>query len=124
MSASGIQAKIKKGLAKAISKTGSTSSELIYVEKITLSGGNSPLNPPIQTPNNVPLIDAVFKSYNQELIDGVIQAGDRQLVANGDVVIKRGEIIIEGNTRYTVESVDVKAPTSDVLAYIAQVRVQ
>ena len=99
MSASGIQAKIKKGLAKAISKTGSTSSELIYVEKITLSGGNSPLNPPIPTPNNVLLIDAIFKSYNQELIDGVIQAGDRQLVANGDVVIKRGEIIIEGNTR-------------------------
>lgn len=124
MSASDIQAKIRKGLAKAINKTGSTSSEPIFVEKITLAGGNSPLNPAIRTPNNVLLVDAIFKSYDQTLIDDVIQAGDRQLVTNGGVVINRGEIIIEGDTRYTVIEVDVKAPTSDVLAYIAQVRVQ
>jgi len=124
MSASNIQAKIRKGLAKAINKTGSSSSDLVFVEKITLAGGNSPLNPAIRTPTNVLLVDAVFSSYDQSLIDDVIQVGDRRLVSNGDVVIDRGEVIIEGNTRYTVIAVDVKAPTSDVLAYISQVRVQ
>jgi hypothetical protein len=119
-----IQEKIKRGLSKAINKTGSSSSDLVYVEKITISGGNSPLDPPVRTPANVLLVDAIFKSYDRSLIGGTIKAGDRELVSNSDVEILMGERIIQGPTSYTVIDVDVKAPTSDVLAYIAQVRVQ
>lgn len=124
MGSANIQAKIKKGLAKAINKTGSASSELVYVERIVLSGGNSPIDPPVRTPTNTLLVDAIFTSYDKSLIDGNIKAGDRKLVANGDVEILMGERIIQGSTNYIVINVDKKAPTSDVLAYIAQVRVQ
>lgn len=124
MAAINIQDKIKRGLSKAINKTGSTSSELVYVEKIALSGGNSPLDPPVRTPTNVLLVDAIFKSYDRSLIGDTVKAGDRELVSNSDVEILMGERIIQGSTSYTVIDVDVKAPTSDVLAYIAQVRVQ
>ena len=119
-----IQGKIKRGLSKAINKTGSSSSDLVYIEKIALSGGNSPLDPPVRTPTNVLLVDAIFKSYDRSLIGDTVKSGDRELVCNGDVEILMGERIIQGSTSYTVIAVEVKAPTSDVLAYIAQVRVQ
>ena len=51
-----------------------------------------------------------------------ILVGDRQLVSNSDVVISQGDTIKQGTKEYTVIGVDVKAPTSDILAYIAQVR--
>ena len=85
-----IQEKIKRGLSKAINKTGSASSDLVYVEKIVLSGGNSPLDPPVRTPTSTLLVDAVFKSYDRKLINENIKAGDRELVSNNDVEIKIG----------------------------------
>lgn len=124
MGSADIQAKVRKGLAKATAKTGSSSSDLVYVVKVVESGGDSPLNPPTQTPTDVLLVDAIFQSYEVDLIDGTIRAGDRRLVANGDVEILTDEVIKQGAVEYKVISVDIKAPTSDVLAYIAQVRAQ
>lgn len=124
LAANDIQAKVKRGLSKAINKTGSSSSDLVYVEKIALSGGNSPLDPPIRTVTPTLLVDAIFKSYDKSLIGDTVKAGDRELVSNSDVEILMGETIIQGSSKYIVIAVDVKAPTSDVLAYIAQVRLQ
>ena len=124
LAAINIQDKIKRGLSKAINKTGSASSDLVYIEKVTVSGGNSPIDTPVRTPTNVLLVDAIFKSYDRSLVGGTVKAGDRELVSNGDVEILMGERIIQGSTSYNVIAVEVKAPTSEVLAYIAQVRVQ
>lgn len=123
MSASSIQAKIKKGLAKAISKTGSSSSSLVYLVKKTTTAG-TPVSPGVTTTENILLPNAIFKEYNAKMLDVNILAGDRQLVCDEVTAIKQGDIIKQGVTEYTVINVDIKAPTSDVLAYIAQVRVK
>lgn len=122
MGSANIQAKIKKGLAKAINKTGSTTSELVYLVKKSSAG--TPLNPLPVTEADVLLVDAVFKDYSKFLTDTSIKAGDRQLVTNSDVAITTNDIIKQGTTNYIVISTDVIAPTSDVLGYISQVRVQ
>lgn len=122
MGSANIQAKIKRGLAKAINKTGSSSSELVYLVK--KSGGGTPVNPLPVTEEKTLLVDAIFKNYEQGLTDTSIKAGDRQLVANNDVKISTNDIIEQGSTRYIVIDVDEVAPTSDVLAYFCQVRVQ
>ena len=123
MSAASIQAKIQKGLAKAIDKTGSTTSELVYlVQKTTTTG--TPLSPGTTTGLDVLLPNAVFKSYDAKTIDSNILAGDRQLVCDNSVAIKQGDTIKQGLTLYIAIDVDIKAPTSDVLAYILQVRLK
>ena len=124
MGAANIQAKIKRGLAKAVDKTGSASSELVYLVQKTNTGGNTPIDPPIVTESNVLLVNAIFKSYNQKMIGGNIVAGDRQLVSDDSVKIEAGNTIKQGSTLYTVIDTDIKAPTSDVLVYISQVRVK
>ena len=124
MGSANIQAKIKKGLAKAINKTGSSSSELVYIVKVTESGGNDPLNPPTTTEESFLLVDAIFTEYDINSVDGNIRAGDRKLVSNSDIIIATGEIITQGTKKYIVIDVEIKAPTSDVLAYISQVRLQ
>lgn len=124
MGSANIQAKIKKGLSKAINKTGSTASELVYLVQETNTGGNTPINPPVIAEVDVLLPNAIFKSYDKSLIGGNIVAGDRQLVSDNTVEIKIGDIIKQGTTKYIVIDTDIKAPTSDVLAYISQVRVQ
>lgn len=116
-----IQAKIKKGLARAVSKTGSSNSELVY--RIRKTQGNDPLNPSSSEAETL-LVNAIFKNYEQGLTDINIQAGDRQLVSDADVQIKANDIIRQGTTRYKVIAVSEAAPTSDVLNYISQVRVQ
>ena len=123
MGSANIQAKVKAGLAKAINKTGSSSSEKVYIVKES-GGNNDPLNPVTPTTTTTELIDAIFTEYDINLIGGNIQAGDRNLVSNSDVVVSLGDIITQGTTKYIVVSVDNKAPTSDVLVYISQVRVQ
>ena len=124
MSSANIQAKIKKGLAKAVNKTGSTNSELVYLAQETNAGGNTPIDPPVITTNDALLVNAIFKNYDQSLIGGNIQAGDRQLVCDNTVVIKVGDTIKQGTTNYTVISLGQSAPTSDVLVYMPQVRVK
>lgn len=124
MGSANIQAKIKKGLAKAVNKTGSASSELVYLVQETNTGGNTPIDPPVITTNDVLLPNAIFKEYDKNLIGGNIVSGDRELVSDNTVVIKTGDTIKQGTTQYTVVNLDIKAPTSDVLVYISQVRVK
>ena len=125
MAAKDIQKKIKRGLSKAINKTGSSDSDLVYVEKTIVTGGDgTPLNTGTTSVQNVLLVDAIFKSYNKKYFGETIKAGDRQLVSNNDVVINIDDIIVQGNERFKVIDVEIKAPTSDVVCYICQVRKQ
>ena len=124
MGSANIQAKIKRGLAKAVNKTGSSSSQKVFVIKKTETGGNDPLTPATVTELSIELVNAIFTEYDINSIDGNIQAGDRKLVSNSDVAIVIGETITQGTTKYIVIDVDNKAPTSDVLAYISQLRVK
>ena len=124
MGSANIQAKIRKGLAKAVNKTGSSNSNLIYLIVKTITGGDTPLTTATETESKVLLLNAVFQSLDAKLFDGDILATDRQLVSDNTVVVSRGDIIEEGSTRYIVINQDIKSPTSDVLAYISQVRVQ
>ncbi len=123
MASADIQARIKKGLARAVKKTGSSTSEKVFIVKES-DGNNDPLNPVTPTSQTLELVDAIFTEYDTNSIDGNIQAGDRKLVSNKDVAVVIGETITQGATSYIVIDVDTKAPTSDVLAYISQVRVQ
>lgn len=117
-----IQAKVKKGLARAINRTGSSSSPLVYKVERTSNGG-TPMNPVAPTETDILLVDAIFKDYNETQIDQtLIKSGDRQLVTNGDVLIEEGDEIKVGTERLIVQSVDVKNPAGVPLAYIARVR--
>ena len=124
MGSANIQAKIKRGLAKAINKTGSTSSELVYLVQKTNTGGNTPIDPPVIAETDTLLVNAIFKNYDQSLIGGNIQAGDRQLVCDDTVQISVGNTIKQGSTNYIVIDLGQSSPTSDVLVYMPQVRVQ
>ena len=123
MGSASIQAKIKAGLAKAVNKTGSASSEKVYLASSTTTAG-TPLSPGTTTTTSTELVNAIFKNYAKGLVDVSIKAGDRQLVSDGSVEVNTGDIINQGTARYIVVSVSVSAPTSDVLNYISQVRVQ
>ena len=124
MGSANIQAKIKRGLAKAVNKTGSSSSDKVFLIKFNNTGGNTPLDPPVTTESPVELVNAIFKEYDQSLIGGNIIAGDRQLVSDNTVKIIIGDTIRQGATNYTVVSLGQSSPTSDVLAYFPQVRVK
>ena len=121
MSASSIQAKVKKGLAKAIAATGSPTSEPVYLVVKTQAG--TPLSPSV-TESTTLLVNAIFKSYDKFLTDINIQAGDRQLVSNSDVTVSQNDIIRQGLTDYIVVAVDARTPASEALVYISQCRQQ
>lgn len=120
MGASNIQAKIKRGLSKAISKTGTSSSEKVYL--VSSSQEGTILEPTESAETTTLLKDAVFKSYAANLINNNILAGDRMLVSNDEIEIKQGYTIRQGNNDYRVISVDIKAPASETLVYISQLR--
>ena len=124
MGSANIRAKIKKGLAKAINKTGSTSSEKVFLIQTTNTGGNTPIDLPVLTETTVELVNAIFREYDKSLIGGNIVSGDRELVSDNDIAIKTGDTIRQGTTNYTVIDLEIKAPTSDVLVYISQLRVK
>lgn len=124
MSSANIRAKIQKGLAKAIGKTGSASSDKIYLIKKTVTGGETPLSSATETETRLLLVNAILKSFDKSQFSGEIQTGDRMLVSDYAVPVNNGDIIQEGGTRYIIVSQDVKAPTSDTLVYISQLRVQ
>jgi hypothetical protein len=123
MSSSSIQAKVKAGLAKANKAVGSSTSEKIYVIKETITGGG-PLGGGTTSSTTTLLPNAVFKSYDAKLFGDTILAGDRMLVCDNATVINQGDTIQEGTAKYIVINIDIKAPTSDVLAYILQVRLK
>ena len=123
MSAASIQAKYKKVLAKAAVIAGSADSEKVYLVKAVTTSG-SPLSPGTNTSTNVLLTNAVFKSYDAKLFGGAMLASDRALVCDNVTSVKQGDTIQEGAALYIVVAVDIKAPTSDVLAYILQLRLK
>lgn len=130
MSAANIQARIKRGLKRAVTKTGSSNSEKVYLVSVSESPNGTPINPPTQIESDIELVDAVFTEYNINSIGTSdsggteIKAGDRRLVSNNDIEIKQGDTIKQGSNLYFVVNVNVKAPTSDVLVYICQLRLK
>ena len=124
MGSANIQAKIKKGLAKAINKTGSSSSEKVFLIQEINTGGNTPIDPPVTTENPIELVNAIFREYDKSLLGANIVSGDRELVSDNTIVIGVGDTIRQGTTNYAVIDLEIKAPTSDVLVYISQVRVK
>lgn len=122
MSSADIQAKIKRGLAKAVNRTGSANSELVYMTRLINTG--NPLSPASTTSTPVLLVNAIFKTFDKKYTDIDIRAGDRELVSDSDVTIQQGDIITQGTTTYKVISIDYRAPTSDPLVNFSQVRKQ
>ena len=114
---------VKNLLAEAQKLAGSSTSEKIYVIKETITGGG-PLGGGTVASTTTLLPNAKFKSYNAKLFGDTILAGDRMLVCDNATVINQGETIQEGTAKYIVINIDIKAPTSDVLAYILQVRLK
>ena len=125
MSAYDIQKKVKKGLAKAQKKAGATTSPKVYLEQEVVSGGNSPLNPPTVIITQVELVNAVFKSINQDLIDNTnILSTDVMLVTDGYVAVDRNEKITSNGKTYVVVANDLKSPFGISLANILILRGQ
>ena len=89
-----------------------------------MTGGDG-ITPPTETITDVPLVDAIFQSYDQKNIDGtLIQAGDRLIVCNGDVELAANDFIKEAGVRYMVVTSEVIKPAGVVLAVKAFVRRQ
>jgi hypothetical protein len=125
MAASDIQAKVRAGLAKAKAKAGSSSSPIVYLVRKTESAGGSPTNPATITTENIELPNAVFKNIVRGSTDGdLIQEGDMEIVSDGDVLIKQGEIITRDPLKYLVVSVSVSSPFGIHLSYRPVVRQQ
>ena len=125
MAASDIQARVKAGLAKAISKTGSPNSLPVFlIERTQTAGGSNPITgPPTFSESPILLVNAIFQSYSSDQVDGTtILSGDRRLVSNSDVEIKQNDIIQQGTQRYKVMPVDPAAPASEPLVYKSQLR--
>ena len=117
-----IQAKVRKGLARADNKTGSSTSDKVFLITTTSTGTATEIG--IVTETSTLLLNAIFTSYNINLIGANIQIGDRQLISNSDVAIPAGSTIRQGSTDYIVIGPSPVAPTSDVLLYKTQVRVK
>jgi hypothetical protein len=123
VSAAQIQKRIKAGLKRAQIKTGSPTSDKVYlVKKSTTSG--TPINPGTTTTSTVELVNAIFIDYDAKYFDINILAGDRRLICDNVNVVKQGDTITQGALTYYVVSINVIAPTSDTLAYIPQVRLK
>ena len=123
MGSANIQAKIKKGLARAISKTGSSTSEKVFL--LTKSGGNNdPLNPVAPIETEVELVNAIFTSFDAKMFSTTILAGDRRLFCDNVNIVKQGDTIKQGSLFYTVIDLVIIAPTSNVLAYLPQLRLR
>lgn len=126
MSASSIQARIKRGLSRAVDKTGSANRDLVYLVEETSAGSNDPNNPVEPSTKDTLLADAIFTSYDIKALGGntEIKSGDRRLVSNSDVEIKRGATIKQGSALYYVVNTSPVAPTSNALVYTSQLRLK
>jgi len=123
MSSSQIQKRIRSGLKRAQVKTGSASAEKVYlVSKVTTAG--TPLAPGTTTSTNIELLNAIFIDYDASRFNINILSGDRKLFCDNVTIIKQGDIITQGSSNYIVVSLEIIAPTSDVLGYMPQVRLQ
>tara|TARA_R110001606_G_scaffold392731_1_gene561988 strand:+ start:3647 stop:4018 length:372 start_codon:yes stop_codon:yes gene_type:complete len=123
VSSAQIQKRIKAGLKRAQIKTGSPTSDKVYLVKKTTTSG-TPTNPGITTSSTVELVNAIFIDYDAKYFDINILAGDRRLICDNVNVVKQGDTITQGTLKYYVVSINVIAPTSDTLAYLPQVRLK
>ena len=124
MSSAQIQKRIKAGLKRAQIKTGSPTSDKVYLVKKSTTSGGTPSNPGITTSSTVELVNAIFIDYDAKYFDINILAGDRKLICDNVNVVKQGDTITQGALTYYVVSINVIAPTSDTLAYLPQVRLK
>jgi hypothetical protein len=127
MSAADVQAKVKSGLAKAKAKVGSIDSPIVYLKSITETGGTpgDPFDPPISTPALIELTNAIFKSVALSGIDGtLIQAGDMELICDGDTAFKAGDIITQAAISFIVITIGSSSPFGIALNYNPIVRQQ
>ncbi len=123
MSAAQIQKRIQAGLKRAQKKTGSPTSDKVFlVSKVTTAG--TPLVPGTTTSTNIELTNAIFIDYEAKHFDINILAGDRKLICDNVTIIKQGDEITQGSLTYYVVSLGIVAPTSDVLAYMPQLRLK
>jgi len=125
MGANSVAAKVARGLAKANNKVGENDSPIVYlVRNIQISGGSSPFDPPVYSPVNIELVNAIFKTIDKSSIDNdLIKDGDRELVCDGAVEIKQGEIIeTSAGEEFIVISVSISSPYGIPLSYRPIVR--
>lgn len=123
MGSAQIQKKIKAGLARAQKKTGSTSSEKVYLVKTTTTA-TSPISGGVTATTTTELVNAIFIDYDARVFDINILAGDRKLVCDNANIIAQGDEITQGSSTYIVINTSIVAPTSDVLVYMPQVRLK
>ena len=124
MSSAQIQKRIKAGLKRAQAKTGSPTADKVYHVSEVNTGGNTPVDPPVITKTETELPNAIFIDFDAKMFSATILAGDRQLICDNAKVIVQGDKIRQGSINYIVVSNEPIAPTSDVLAYIPQLRIQ
>ena len=123
MSSAQIQKRIMSGLKRTQKKTGSPTADKVYlVNKVTIPG--TPLAPGTTTSTSVELNNAIFIDYEAKHFDINILSGDRRLICDNVSIIKQGDTITQGAVTYYVVSINVMAPTSDVLAYLPQLRLK
>jgi hypothetical protein len=123
MSAAQIQKRIQAGLKRAQKKTGSPTADKVFlVNKVTTAG--TPLVPGTTTSTSIELTNAIFIDYDAKHFDINILAGDRKLICDNVTIVKQGDEITQGSSTYYVVSLGIIAPTSDVLAYMPQLRLK
>ena len=123
MSAAQIQKRIQAGLKRAQKKTGSPTADKVFlVSKVTTAG--TPLVPGTTTSTNIELVNAIFIDYDAKYFDINILAGDRKLICDNVTIVKQGDEITQGSLTYYVVNIEVISPTSDVLAYMPQLRLK
>jgi len=123
MSSASIQKKIQTGLKRAQKKTGSPTADKVYLVNKTVTAG-TPLSVGTTTSTSVELTNAIFIDYDAKQFDINILAGDRRLICDNVSIIKQGDTVTQGAVTYYVVSLGVIAPTSDVLAYLPQLRIK
>ncbi len=126
MGARDVAAKVARGLAKANLKVGENDSPIVELIRFTTTGGgNNPFDPPVQTREKILLVNAIFKTIDKSSIDNdLIKQGDMELVCDGSVEIKQGELITSDNVEYIVITVGISSPYGIPLAYTPIVRLK
>lgn len=115
-----IQSKVKQGLSKAAKATGS--GDLVYLVRETQTGG-TPLSPPTITTERILLVNAIFKNIKiNQMTNSLIQQGDRELIADADVVLKLNDKVEQGTRKMYVVTNGPVEPAGVNLVYKCIVR--
>jgi len=112
--------KFRSGLSKAVKATGA--GDLVYLVRETQTGG-TPLSPPVITTERILLVNAIFKNIKiNQMTNALIQQGDRELIANADVVLKLNDKIEQGSRKMYVVTNGPVEPAGVNLVYKCIVR--